>query len=206
MLADRAVFGRPDQFSISDLVRDGCTIDHALAASEIIKARLNPLSVADPQFKDPRLIDLRDALGKIGERIRPEMAGEAAKRWVASQIDAIKGLPYEVAIEAANRANADPDLQHPNQVSKIIHKHVPVARLKFETGIRRCRGIIDAIKTPQIEKKPPPPSMVQADIDRMASGSDLQKSLLALGVAKGYVVRDDSLESGYRLVEIDDAE
>lgn len=208
-LAHRAIFGNREQFDIEKMIEQGCSVEHADLAKGRIRAMLVPMEKGDIKNKPDRMIALRDALGKIGQRIRPEMHGDAAKRWVASQVDAIRELPIEIAIPAADKANRDPDLQHPGQVQSVILREAKSIRHKYEHAMWRCDEIIAGIRNPQkrIEKEPPPP-MDQEMIDGMAR-TEVGSMLIRMGVNRGFLVEDASTESGYRLAddfEVDDGE
>jgi hypothetical protein len=176
-------------FDLEKLAAAGVSADDAADAISAIDGQLVPAKVADPGFNSGQAKVLRDRIGMIGRKIKPDLSPDAAKDWVGALVMALSNLPYRISTEAAAEAIHTP-FQFLSEVETEIRKKAESVQARFSAAKFRMerlrRQIIDP--PPQIEA-PKPHVWTQEDIDDLAA-SDIGKALIRLGVANGWIAEN----------------
>lgn len=182
------------------------SVDVPQAGIAALKERLRPLRQIEPKFNGPETRKVLEAIAVIGRRIRPEMGPASAKDWAASQISALKDQPPALLVAAADRANADPDLEHPGQAQRVILKHCSLLRERYRMARIRLERLEQAIKFPKVALPPPElPPLTQGMISEMA-GTDFGKLLCGIGLRSGLLAEDENVPGGFRLLSDEEIE
>lgn len=174
-------------FQPSALIEAGISADQAIAALAAIDEQLIPAKVRDPQIKAKSAIRLRDNLGLIGRKIRPELSAEAAKDWVGALVIALSDLPYRVTIEASAQAIHSP-FEYLSQVETEIRRLATEIETRFSVAKSRLDRLHRLIINPPKQIPSPEPMVwTQDHIDDLGK-TKLGRALRNIGVGNGWII------------------
>lgn len=173
-------------FDLDKLIATGVSADDAADAIAAIDDQLVPAKLADPEFQSKQAKVLRDRIGIIGRKIKPDLSPDAAKDWVGALVIALSNLPYRISTEAAAEAIHTP-FQFLSEVEIEIRKKAESVQSRFSAAKYRLDRLRRQIIAPPPQIATPQPHVwTQSDIDDLAS-SDIGKALIRIGVANGWI-------------------
>lgn len=183
----------------------GFTSQHVDLAVAAIDESLVPAKIADPGMESKQAKRLRDNLGVIGRKVRPDMDGAQAKDWVAAIMMALTNLPYRVSVEASAEAVHTP-FEFLSEVEKEIRRLAVDIDIRFQMAKRRLDIWRRKIMEPAPEALPRSVPMVWDDAAfTELAATPMGLAILRMGIAGGWIEQRPDGSYGYIEKEDDDA-
>lgn len=157
---------------------------------------MRPLKDGEPDLRGPASDALAKALSLIAGKVNPSISIEQGNVWRSAMIMALSDLPPRVAIAAAKEAMHVP-MRFLNEVEAVIREKAEPIFARHREAIHRLRRLQAYLEKPASNLLSAPEGYERGDVPDLTDdeiikigGGELGRSMLKIGVSKGYLTQE----------------